>query len=93
MWLDSKQQYQCKHCRHRTTLRSGTVMHGSKLPFMYWFVAKHLLAATKKTISAAESQQQLRHKRHQPIWKLMHKLGSVMGKRDDNYTVSFIPIN
>ena len=54
--------YQCKHCRHRTTLRSGTVMHGSKLPFMYWFIAMHLLTATKKSISAAELQRQIGHK-------------------------------
>ena len=87
VWLESKQQYQCKHCRHRTTLRSGTVMHGSKLPFMYWFIAMHLLTATKKTISAAELQRQLGHKRYQPIWELMHKLRSVMGKRDDKYTL------
>ncbi len=53
LWLENKQQYQCKHCRHRTTLRSGTVMHGSKLPFIYWFIAMHLLTATKKSISAA----------------------------------------
>ena len=87
VWLESKQQYQCKHCRHRTTLRSGTVMHGSKLPFMYWFVAMHLLTATKKSISAAELQRQLGHNRYQPIWELLHKLRSVMGKRDDKYTL------
>lgn len=87
VWLESKQQYQCKHCRHRTTLRSGTVMHGSKLPFMYWFIAMHLLTATKKSISAAELQRQLGHKRYQPIWEMMHKLRSVMGKRDDRYTL------
>lgn len=87
VWLESKQQYQCKHCRHRTTLRSGTVMHGSKLPFMYWFIAMHLLTATKKSISAAELQRQIGHKRDQPIWELMHKLRSVMGKRDDKYTL------
>ena len=87
VWLESKQQYQCKHCRHRTTLRSGTVMHGSKLPFMYWFIAMHLLTATKKSISAAELQRQLGHKRYQPIWEMMHKLRSVMGKRDDKYTL------
>lgn len=87
VWLESKQQYQCKHCRHRTTLRSGTVMHGSKLPFMYWFIAMHLLTATKKSISAAELQRQLGHKRYQPIWELLHKLRSVMGKRDDRYTL------
>lgn len=87
VWLESKQQYQCKHCRHRTTLRSGTVMHGSKLSFMYWFIAMHLLTATKKSISAAELQRQLGHKRYQPIWELLHKLRSVMGKRDDKYTL------
>ena len=87
VWLESKQQYQCKHCRHRTTLRSGTVMHGSKLPFHYWFIAMHLLTATKKSISAAELQRQLGHNRYQPIWELMHKLRSVMGKRDDKYTL------
>lgn len=87
VWLESKQQYQCRHCRHRTTLRSGTVMHGSKLPFMYWFIAMHLLTATKKSISAAELQRQLGHNRYQPIWELMHKLRSVMGKRDDRYTL------
>ncbi len=69
VWLESKQQYQCKHCRHRTTLRSGTVMHGSKLPFHYWFIAMHLLTATKKSISAAELQRQLGHNRYQPcVW-------------------------
>ena len=87
VWLESKQQYQCKHCRHRTTLRSGTVMHGSKLPFMYWFIAMHLLTATKKSISAAELQRQIGHKHYQSIWELMHKLRSVMGKRDDKYTL------
>lgn len=87
VWLESKQQYQCKHCRRRTTLRSGTVMHGSKLPFMYWFIAMHLLTATKRSISAAELQRQIGHKRYQPIWELMHKLRSVIGKRDDKYTL------
>jgi transposase-like protein len=47
----------------------------------------HLLTATKKTISAAELQRQIGHKRYQPIWELLHKLRSVMGKRDDHYTL------
>lgn len=50
-------------------------------------LAMHLLTATKKSISAAELQRQLGHKRYQPIWEMMHKLRSVMGKRDDRYTL------
>lgn len=66
-------------------MTAGTVMHGSKLPLMYWFTAMHLMTATKKTFSALEMQRQLGHKRYQPIWEMMHKLRSVMGVRDDKY--------
>ena len=47
----------CAKCGHETTLRSGTVMHGSNLPLLYWFTAIHLLTSTKKTFSAAEMQR------------------------------------
>lgn len=87
-WKKSKEAYQCAKCGYRQSLRANTVMHGSKLPFMYWFIAMHLLTATKTSFSASELQRQLGHKRYQPIWELLHKLRSVMGKRDDKYTLS-----
>ena len=34
-WKKDKEQYECKHCKTRTTLKSGTVMHKSKLPFRF----------------------------------------------------------
>ena len=86
-WKSDKQMFQCKECGCRQSLRSHTVMHGSKLPFRYWFVAMHLLTATKHSFSAAEIQRQLGHRRYQPIWELVHKLRSIMGKRDDKYTL------
>lgn len=86
-WKGYRSQWQCSRCGHRTSLTSGTVMHGTKLPLMYWFIAIHLLTSTKKTFSAAELQRQLGHKRYQPIWELVHKLRDVMGKRDSRYTL------
>ena len=87
-WDKSTKSWRCAKCSHETTLTAGTVMHGSKLPLMYWFTAMHLITATKKTISAAEMQRQLGHKRYQPIWEMMYKLRSVMGQRDDRYKLS-----
>lgn len=87
-WKGYRNQWQCSRCGHRTSLTSGTVMHGTKLPLMYWFIAIHLLTSTKKTFSAAELQRQLGHKRYQPIWELIHKLRDVMGMRDSQYTLS-----
>ena len=52
-WLNGKQMYQCKSCRFRTSLRSGTIMEASKLPFRYWFVAIWLMGCSKKGTSAA----------------------------------------
>ena len=49
-WLENKQAYECKRCRARQTLRSGTVMQHSNLPYRYWFVAMHLLTATKGSL-------------------------------------------
>ncbi|KAA6318081.1 hypothetical protein EZS27_031865 [termite gut metagenome] len=87
-WLQNKLRYECKHCHYRQSLRSGTVMENSKLPFLYWYIAIHLLTSTKKSFSAAELQRQLGHKRYQPLWEMCCKLRDVMGKRDDIYSLS-----
>jgi DNA-directed RNA polymerase subunit RPC12/RpoP len=86
-WKKNREQWECKNCTHRTTLKSGTVMENSKLPYLYWFIAMHLLTCTKKSFSAKEVQRELGHKRYQPIWEMMHKIRSVMGLRDDEYSL------
>lgn len=87
-WKKDKGQYECKACKTRTTLRSGTVMHKSKLPYRHWFITMHLLTSTKKTFSAKEIQRQLGHKRYAPIWHMVHKLRLVMGRRDEQYILA-----
>jgi len=87
-WKKDKWQYECKSCKTRTTLKSGTIMHGSQLPFRYWFIAMHLLTSTKKSFSALELQRQLGHKYYEPIWGMLHKLRLAMGRRDDQYKLS-----
>jgi hypothetical protein len=87
-WKADKKQYECKSCSTRTTLKSGTVMHKSKLPFRYRFIAMHLLTSTRKSFSSKEIQRQLGHKRYHPVWHMVHKLRSTMGKRDGEYVLA-----
>lgn len=84
-WLENKQCYECKSCHSRQSLRSGTVMQNSKLPYRYWLITIHLLTSTKKSFSTEELRIQLGHKRYQPIWEMTNKLRDVMGKRDNLY--------
>jgi len=67
------------------SLKSGTVMENSKLPFQHWFIAMHLMTATKKSISALEVQGQIGHRYYEPIWAMMHKLRRVLSERDNLY--------
>jgi predicted RNA-binding Zn-ribbon protein involved in translation (DUF1610 family) len=87
-WKRDKESYECKHCKHRQSLRANTVMHKSKLPYRYWFIAMHLLTGTKKSFSAKELQRQLGHNRYHPVWHMAHKLREAMGKRDGEYVLA-----
>lgn len=87
-WMKSIERFQCTECGARTSLRSGTVMEDSNLPFRMWFIVLHLMSSTKKSISAKEMQRQLGHKRYEPIWFMMQKIRTAMGSRDQRYSLS-----
>ncbi|AHW58570.1 IS1595-like element ISDor1 family transposase [Sunxiuqinia elliptica] len=86
-WIKSRWSYECKKCRHRTSLRSGTIMQGSNLSFMIWYKTMFLMTATKKGFSSKEIQKQLGMKRYEPVWAMVHKLRKAMGNRDARYTL------
>ena len=85
--IKSRWSYECKSCRSRTSLRSGTIMQGSNLSFLIWYRAMFLMSATKKGFSAKEMQRQLGLKRYEPVWALVHKLRKAMGNREARYTL------
>jgi hypothetical protein len=87
-WLGTRDRYRCKACKWETTLRSGTALEYSKLPYHYWIYAMAFLASSKKPVSALEMQQTLGHKFYLPIWAMLHKLRVTMGHRDASYRLS-----
>lgn len=86
-WIKSQWSYECKKCRSRTSLRSGTIMQSSNLSFLTWYKTMFLLTATKKGFSSKEIQRQLGLKRYEPVWAMVHKIRKAMGNRDDRYTL------
>ena len=86
-WIKSRLSYECKKCTSRTSLKSGTVMENSNLPFLIWYKTMYLMSVTKKGFSAKEIQKQLGLKRYEPVWAMVHKLRRAMGNRDAKYTL------
>ena len=86
-WIKSVWSYECKSCKSRTSLRSGTIMQSSNLSFMIWYKTIFLMTTTKKGFSSKEIQKQLGLKRYEPVWAMVHKLRKAMGNRDARYTL------
>lgn len=86
-WIQSRWSYECKKCRSRTSLRSGTIMQSSNLSFLIWYKTMFLMSVTKKGFSAKEIQKQLGLKRYEPVWAMVHKIRKAMGNRDARYTL------
>lgn len=86
-WIKSRWSYECKKCRSRTSLRSGTIMENSNLSFLIWYKTMFLMSVTKKGFSTKEIQKQLGLKRYEPVWAMVHKLRKAMGNRDARYTL------
>ena len=75
-WIIAKEQFVRLNtsCRFRTTLKSGRMLEGSKLPYQYWFMAAWYIGSVKKSISALEMQRQIGYKHYEPIWFIMLKI-------------------
>lgn len=83
-WIEKKEQWQCKNCAFRTTLKSGTMFQNTKMPLRVWFFTMGFMTLTKKGFSSKELQSQIGHKRYEPIWYMMHKIRRQMGRYNDN---------
>lgn len=69
--------WQCRRCRHQTTVKSGTVFASTKLPLTVWFLAMHLLTQAKNNVSALELKRHLGVS-YRAAWRIKHKLMQAM---------------
>ncbi len=73
--------YQCRSCRYQSTLISGTLMAGTKLPLTTWFLALYLLTTTKTNLSALELMRHLGIN-YKAAWRIKHKVMQAMQERE-----------
>ncbi|MEQ8325956.1 MAG: IS1595 family transposase [Parvibaculum sp.] len=72
--------YKCKECRKPFTVTVGTVFERSKIPLNKWVLASHLMAASKKGISAHQLHRMLGIT-YKSAWFMAHRIREAM--RDD----------
>jgi hypothetical protein len=70
--------WQCKRCRHQSSVTAGTVMHKTRTPPTLWFWATYLVATHTPGISALQLQRQLGISRYETAWLILQKLRRAM---------------
>src|SRR5699024_9749973 len=73
--------WQCRGCRHQTTVTAGTIFDSSKLSLTTWFLAMYLLTQAKNNVSALELKRHLGVS-WRTAWRIKHKLMQVMAVRE-----------
>jgi transposase-like protein len=75
--------YYCNECKGQFTATVGTVFERSKIPLTKWWLAMHLIAASKKGMSAHQLHRMLGIS-YKSTWFMMHRIREAM--RDNTPT-------
>ena len=67
----------CNDCRDKFTVRTGTVMERSHIPLHKWLLATHIMAASKKGMSALQMSRML-GVTYKSAWFLCHRIREAM---------------
>ena len=76
--------WKCKDCRKPFSVTVGTVMQGSHIPIADWVVAFHLVAASKKAISALQLQRMLGLGSYKSAWHMAHRIRTAMANAPED---------
>lgn len=85
--VGSHKMFQCRTCRHQTSLIAGTIFQSTKLPLTTWFLAIYLISQAKTGLSALALKRYL-GVRYPTAWLIQHKLMEAMSERETKYTLS-----
>lgn len=69
--------FQCNECRQHFTVTVGTIMERSKIPLAKWVLGFHLMAASKKGMSAHQLHRML-GVTYKTAWFMAHRIREAM---------------
>jgi len=79
--------FQCKKCKHQTTVTVGTIFEKTRTPLRKWFTAIYWEAQDKRGISATFVARELEVS-YPTAWLMLHKIRKAMADRDTQYILS-----
>ena len=87
--IKGRKPYQCKHCRHQSSVTANTVMHRTHKPLTTWFQAIYFVASDKRGISACTLAGKLDIS-YETAWYMLVRIRKAMDHRESQYMLAGI---
>jgi transposase-like protein len=73
--------FHCPDCRGQFTVRTGQIMERNHISLTKWALGFHLMAASKKGVSAPQLHRRLKIA-YNSAWFMCHRIRAAMGETD-----------
>ena len=77
--------YWCPSCRHRFSIRTGTILERSKIPLRKWVIAIYLCATSRKGVSSMKLHRDLGITQ-KSAWFMLHRIREAMKSQTGVFT-------
>ena len=81
-FISSRKQWQCKHCQHRFSVKSGTIFQHTKLSLRKLLLSVYYFTINSKGISALNLSRHI-GVQYKTSWALLHKFREAIEKTQD----------
>jgi transposase-like protein len=93
-WAPSKRGlFECRCCRHQTSVTAGTVLHRTRLPLSLWFAAAYLMTTHTPGFSALQLQRQLGLGRYETAFVMLQKLRRAMQRPERDRILGTVEVD
>ena len=86
-FMRKRKVFQCKNCRHQTSVTVNTIFHRTHVPLKKWFWTIFLVGTDKRGCSAKRLEK-LIGVHYATAWLMIHKIRRAMENRDSLYKLS-----
>ena len=86
-FMKKRKVFQCKNCRHQTSITVNTIFHRTRVPLKKWFWTIFMVGHDKRGCSAKRLEK-LIGVHYATAWLMIHKIRSAMKNRDSLYKLS-----
>jgi transposase-like protein len=87
-FIRTRKIFDCKGCRAKISLTTGTIFHKTRVPLAKWYWLIYHMAMDKVGVSISEMQRVLEIKDYKTAWLMAHKVRKAMADRDSGYSLA-----